>query len=208
MQKILILSMLIGFFACKKGDDEQKKDYSALFNKTIWTGEYLPDGNTLSLPFSLEFSTTNMVHFHDHSGTHQGTYSLEGDRITLNFPGISAGLSAIVSADNKLTQFEKTGSQHWKMQSANLLFVTDQIYNSTIWKQTHPTGQNRQIKFASGEVVVINNSSIYYYTKIAGAFRISNSDQNFGVFMSTTTFKLTSGIGSSVIEVSTFSKVE
>jgi hypothetical protein len=187
-QKQLAATMLviIALAGCKKGDNTPPRDYTALFTKTVWTGEYQQEGNDPPKPYGLEFTTDNTVILHDFYGDYAGSYTLTQNKITANFTSMPAKLSAIITDDNKLSGFENLGAQHFKILNAVINDVTEQVLDNTKWLN----GNNESLLFIPGSQVtqffVFNK-----YTRKAGTIRFFSGTPNFAVIMADGTMEWT-----------------
>ena len=179
---LIIFSILI---SCKKSDTP--KDYGASIKDKKWWGTFSNAGENIQY-YSVHFNADSSLLWSQLSGDYAGKWTLEGNKLTLNFTALAVKITAEISDDNKLLNIV-TNSPN-KVYTGKLNENTDNLLDNTVWKQTSNSPSLIQLSFYSGEKVELKIGPITYarnpYTRSSSGFiRFSNIEYLFfGVFTS------------------------
>lgn len=177
---LLYISVLMFFFACKK---EAIEDIKAVFNNTEWIGMAKYPDKPLPEPFSIEFYGNGTFTWHELSGDHNGSYTIDNNKreITLDFPLMGLQFIAEVTQENSLT-----GITH--ILSCSLNNSSRINLENSKWIGTYTTGVNLQLDFKPGQTVELQvppTRITTVYTRAGNACRYSYSTvQYFSVIQS------------------------
>lgn len=191
MKKYLNLTLVVIIatgilLSCKK--ERAPKDYAALFNNTVWNGEFHYTSKTVQ-PVSIEFKQGGQLTWYELAGEFAGSWKVDNGRININFAGAN-GVTADITDDNKLANFQHTGSS-WVIDHAELNSTPDESIDNTKWVTA-----NLLFTFKAGDKVDTNlgpvPGGILYanatYTRKAKSIRITYPQYKFfNVFVNSTT---------------------
>ena len=129
----IIFVTALNFAGCKK--ENTAKGHTALFNNTVWTGEFHYTGQPVQ-PVSIEFKQGGAFTWYDIQGDFPGSWKIENGQITISFPSGSI-VKADISNDNKLINFQHSTGNGWAIDNAELNTTPDETIENTSWKTTN-----------------------------------------------------------------------
>jgi hypothetical protein len=179
-----LLIITVSLMSCKK--DSDPKDYAAVINNKVWTGEFHYTFKTAQ-PVSVEFKTGGQLTWNELAGEFSGTWKIDNDKITINFP-TSNGVTADITNDNKLTNFQPIGTG-FVMDHLELNSTPDESIDNTQWKTTNllftfKAGDKADAALGPTGTTVYANAT---YTRKAKFIRFSYPQYKFfNVFISST----------------------
>jgi hypothetical protein len=172
--------------SCKK--DSDKKDPAAVFNNTVWTGEFHYTGKTVQ-PVSIDFKTGGQLAWNELNGEVSANWKVDNGKLTITFPG-SNTVSADITSDDKLTNFQYTGGLI--VDHAELNTTTDESIDNTQWKTlnllfTFKAGDKADAALGPTGSVVYSNA---IYMRKAKSIRFSYPQYKFfNVFINSTSMR-------------------
>ena len=178
---LVIFTILI---SCKKSDTP--KDYGASIKDKKWWGTFSNAGENIQY-YSVHFNADSSLVWSQLSGDYNGQWSLNGNKLTLNFATLNVKITAEISDDNTLLNI--TTNSPNKVYTGKLNENTDNLLDNTVWKQINNSPSAIQLSFFSGEKVELKIGPVTYanpYTRSSSGFiRFSNIEYIFfGVFTS------------------------
>lgn len=115
--------------SCKKSTSTP--DVSASVKGKTWTGEQNYTGKSVE-PISIEFAEGGSLSYHEVKGDFDGTWKLDGTKLTINVDG-SLAFKADVSADNVLTGIVNSDVNGRTLDNASLNTSDDKSLDGTAW---------------------------------------------------------------------------
>jgi len=189
MKKVISIIPVILFvmsitFSCKK--DNEPKDYGASIKDKKWWGTFSNAGENIQY-YCVHFNADSSLVWSQLSGDYAGQWTVDGNKLTLNFTTLAVKITAEISDDNKLLNI--TTNSPNKVYTGKLNNNTDNLLDNTVWKETNNSPSAVQLSFFSGEKVKLKIGSVTYansYTRSSSGFiRFSNIEYIFfGVFTS------------------------
>ena len=136
-------------FGCKK--DNEPKDYGAFIKDKSWWGTFSNAGENNQY-YSVHFNADSSLLWSQLSGDYAGKWTLEGNKLTLNFTALAVKITAEISDDNKLLNIA-TNSPN-KVYTGKLNENTINLLDNTVWKDANNSSSSAvQLSFFSGEKV-------------------------------------------------------
>lgn len=131
---LIITAVLLVVMSCKKSKDVVKDDIKILFSDTSWLGEFKYAGRPIAEPVCIQFNATGTFTWYELDGDFPGTYSLNEDAktVTLSFNGGSV-VTATVTNNSKLTNFQYGAAYPWVINTAELLTTPVPELTGTKW---------------------------------------------------------------------------
>ena len=173
-------------FGCKK--DNEPKDYGAFIKDKSWWGTFSNAGENNQY-YSVHFNADNSLLWSQLSGDYAGKWTLEGNKLTLNFTALAVKITAEISDDNMLLNIS-TNSPN-KVYTGKLNENTNNLLDNTVWKEAINKPSAIQLSFFSSLKVEAKMGSITYvkipYTRSSSGFIRFTPAFNFkffGVFTS------------------------
>ena len=192
MKKLPILITLIFsaviFSNCKK-EKVQSKDYTASVNDKTWWGTFHNAGEAIQY-YSVHFNADHSVVWNQISGDYPGNWTVEGNKVTLDFPTLNVKVEAEIGDNNKWQNISTNTPN--KVNTGELIENPDIQLDNTIWNTTRTnvvTDATIGLKFTfiPGNIVLITGSGLvnapfsYSRSLSGGAIRIFTITQYFGV---------------------------
>jgi len=138
------LMAALSFSSCKKSTSGP--DVSASIKGKTWTGEQNYAGKSVE-PISIEFAEGGSLSYHEVKGDFDGTWKLDGTKLTINVDG-SLAFKADVSTDDKLTGIVNSDVSGRALNNANLNTGDDKSLDGTTW-----TATGVGFKFKAGNLI-------------------------------------------------------
>ncbi len=192
---ILFLIASIAFLSCKKESTTAPKDYSSSISNKNWWGTFNNAGESTQY-YSVHFNEDNSLLWSQTSGDYAGTWSLNGNKLTVNFTAPTVTLTAEISDDNKLTNIITNTPN--KVNSGTLIENPNVFLENSVWNvlRTHvPTDATILFKFTfipNNKVLLsgpVNGPYSYTLSSFGGSIRINTITPYFGVITSSTEMK-------------------
>jgi hypothetical protein len=139
------LLAVLSFSSCKKSTSSGP-DVSASIKGKTWTGEQNYTGKSVE-PISIEFAEGGSLSYHEVKGDFDGTWKLDGTKLTINVDG-SLAFKADVSTDDRLTGIVNSDVNGRTLNNANLNIGDDKPLDGTAWQAT-----GVGFKFKAGNLV-------------------------------------------------------
>jgi hypothetical protein len=170
----IVLFAATVMLSCKKNDPAKEKDYAASIKDKTWWGRLTNAGET-SQYYCVHFNIDKTLTWSQLSGDYTGSWSLSGNKITLNFPSPAVIVTADITDDNKLANI--TSSTVNKINSGEQVVTSNLILDNTVWKGTETTVSGNsvslQMNFMPGNQIKLIQNNINY-----GAMGYSRSQSN------------------------------
>lgn len=144
-QFFLLLLSLTVLAACKKDKDDNtdpNNDPPAFSLKgTVWAGQYKHDNQPLPEPYALDFFSDNKCTFRNFDGATEATYSIAGNKVSLNFSSLNIGGTAAtdvkfviqVNEAKTFAKIEQLTQTKWTWQNGNKITDWEQSIDNTTW---------------------------------------------------------------------------
>lgn len=129
----LIATIAACFISCKKNKDEVK-DIKTLFSDATWVGE-VKFPMSPEEPFCIRFNAGGSFEWYELSGDITGTYTVNEEAKTIQLTFSSGrSVTATVTNNNKLTNFQYGGAYSWIINTAEMVTATTvSELNATSW---------------------------------------------------------------------------
>lgn len=209
MKKLLYLLLMISLFAaCKKDKNDPPTDPgddppAFSLKGTVWAGQYKHENQLQPEPYALDFFSDTKFTFRNFDGDTEGSYTISGVKVTLNFPALKiAGTTGTdvkiivqVSEVKTFAKIEQLTATKWIVQNGNKITDWEQPIGNTTWygQTDGPYSGGYSLTFKSNNKVFIAGVD-NDYTKKGGTLRFSYPDHSttvstFCVFFGGTAMK-------------------
>jgi hypothetical protein len=187
----LVLIATIALQSCKKESTTAPKDYTSSISNKNWWGTFNNAGESAQY-YSVHFNADHSVLWAQMSGDYSGTWSLNGNRLTINFTLPTVTLTAEISDDNKLTNIITNTPN--KVNNGTLIENPNVFLENSVWNvlRTHiPTDATYFFKFtfiSNNKVFASGISTPFTYSlsPFGASIRINTITPYFGVITSGT----------------------
>jgi hypothetical protein len=165
---LIVFTAGISFIGCKK-DAAASKNYTTSIADKTWWGT-LTNAGEMAQPYSVHFNADKTLKWSQYSGNYDGTWSIDNNRITLNFQNPAVQVSAEISEDNTFKNIIINTAN--KVNSAQLVDNPNIPLDNTVWNGTVTIPTNRiDFTFLAGAKVEVRFDNVAYipvsYTRLA-----------------------------------------
>ncbi len=192
-----ITLLIIGFMvSCSKENEPAPKDYGTAIKDKTWWGTFAIPGQATE-HYSVHFNADSSLKWSQLSGDYNGKWSINSNKLTMDFTTLGSKIKADITDDDKLINFVTTNSA--VVNSCELIANPNIPLENTTWEGTllfvgsGPASLTSfKISFKPGSLVDARIGSaaniLYTYTRSAsgGAIRLvsGGTTKHFGVVVS------------------------
>ena len=173
---ILIASAIL--ISCKKDKAAAEvagKDYSISIKDKTWWGELTNAGETVQY-YSVHFNADNTILWSQLSDDYKGTWSLDKNKLTLNFTNPAVIVNADISEDNKLANITTNTAN--KVNIGEMVTNPNIVLENTVWSGLYSVPGNSttlQLSFLAGPSVIVkggnnSNQAVSYKRGLSGGY--------------------------------------